>query len=66
MVVCCCGDITVETASAVVGQFDYGVASEVAVSIASVGGRRVVSTKRHLLNNHRAHVLQTFTLNERK
>lgn len=45
VVVSCCSDVTAETASAVVGQSDSGVASEVAVSTASVGVRRVVSTE---------------------
>ena len=66
MVVCCCGDTAVESASAVVGQTDYGVASEVAVSIASVGGSKIVSTERHLLCKYCVHGLLTYTLNERK
>ena len=55
-------DVTAETASAVVGQSDSGVASEVAVSIASVVG--AVSTERLLICNHCGHELLTFTLNE--
>lgn len=62
----CCSDVTAETASAVVGQSDSGVASEVAVSAASVSVRRVVSTERQLLCNHCGHGLLAFTLNERK